>query len=72
MREANIGADELSDFRSELEEDVSPTTSVLRSEDFGFFFVHFEILGEDGFAREDPSPAPLPPLSDGAAGEISD
>ena len=72
LGEANIGANELSDFRSELEEDVSPATSVLRSEDFGLLFVHLEIRGEDRLAREDPSPAPVPPLSDRATGEISD
>lgn len=72
LGEADVGADELSEFGPELEEDVSPATSVLRSEDFGFLLVHLEILGEDRFAGEDPGPAPIPPLPDGAAGVISD
>ena len=72
MGEGNIRANELSDFGSELEEDVFPTTSVLRSKDFGFLFVHLQIFSEDRFARKDPSPAPVPPLSDGGAGEISE
>ena len=71
LRKANIGANEFPDFGSELEEDVSPASSVLRSKDFGFLFVHLQIHSEDRFARENPGPAPIPPLTDGASSEIS-
>ncbi|KAB1207640.1 CMP-sialic acid transporter 4 [Morella rubra] len=62
-----VGAHKLSDLIPDLVENVSPATFVMRAKHLCFFLVHFQIRGENGLPRENPRPAPVPPLPYGTA-----